>query len=185
MSIKESSSKKIKSLTEIATLCEHLRTEGKSIVTTNGSYDIVHAGHVRSLEESRAQGDILIVGINSDASVKAYKSPLRPIIHEQYRAEMIAAFQCVDFVFLFDELNPIAFINILKPDVHTNGIEYGENCIERDAVLSNGGKLYLLKDRPPLIPATALTEKSPVGISTSAIVQKIISVYKAEMSDKK
>ncbi len=163
MSTWKSTADKIKTRAELVRIREAARAEGKIVVTTNGSYDIVHAGHVRSLEESRAQGDILIVGVNSDASVKAYKSPDRPIIPQTYRAEMLAALACVDYVFIFDELNPIAFIHELAPDVHTNSIDYGENCIERDAVLEHGGRLHLLKKYE--------------GISTTAIIEKILSVF--------
>lgn len=156
--------KKIVSLKKLISLRAEFRQAGKVVVTTNGSYDILHAGHVKSLEESKAQGDILIVGINSDASVRAYKSPDRPIIPEQYRAAVVAGLASVDYVFLFDELNPIAFVNALKPDVHTNGLDYGENCVERDAVVANGGRLHLLKKYE--------------GISTSQIIDKILSVYR-------
>jgi rfaE bifunctional protein nucleotidyltransferase chain/domain len=154
---------KIKTLDELLILREQVKQQGKKVVTTNGSYDIVHAGHIRSLEESKAQGDILMVGINSDSSVKQYKSPDRPIIPEQYRAEMIAGLECVDYVFIFDELNPIDFVNKLKPDVHTNSADYGEDCVEAEAVKNNGGKLYLLKKYE--------------GYSTSLIIDKVLQVY--------
>lgn len=154
---------KIKTLDELLILREQVKQQGKKVVTTNGSYDIVHAGHIRSLEESKAQGDILMVGINSDSSVKQYKSPDRPIIPEQYRAEMIAGLECVDYVFIFDELNPIDFVNKLKPDVHTNSADYGEDCVEAEAVKNNGGRLHLLKKYE--------------GYSTSLIIDKILQVY--------
>lgn len=154
---------KIKTFAEIVAIREQAKKEGKTIVTTNGSYDILHAGHVESLEESKSQGDILIVGINSDSSVKQYKSPDRPIIPEQYRAIMVAGLACVDYVFIFSELNPIAFLEKLKPDVHTNSVDYGEDCIEKDAVLAGGGRLHLLKKYE--------------GISTSAIIEKVLGIY--------
>lgn len=152
---------KIENLVEII---KNLKSEGKTIVTTNGTYDIIHAGHIFSLQESKSLGDVLIVGLNSDSSVKKYKSIKRPIISEIYRAEVIAALECVDYVFIFDEINPITFINLLKPDIHTNSSDYGNNCIEKDAVISNGGKLHLLKKYN--------------GISTTEIVNKIIQIYK-------
>ena len=155
--------KKIVSLAELVVLRPRWKNEGRIVVTTNGSYDIIHAGHVRSLEESKAQGDIHIVGINSDASVKAYKSADRPIIPERYRAEMVAGLAAVDYVFLFGDLNPIAFINQLKPDVHTNSADYGDECVEAGAVKANGGRLHLLKKYD--------------GISTSEIINKILAVY--------
>jgi len=158
------SGSKIKSLDELIEIREKLREEKKTVVTTNGSFDILHAGHVRSLRESKSQGDVLIVGINSDKSVKVYKSPDRPIVPEEQRAEMVAALQCVDYVFMFNELNPIAFIEKIRPDVHANGADYGENCVEKEAVLKNGGRLHLLKKYDE--------------ISTSGIIKKILTTYK-------
>lgn len=154
---------KIKRLGEIIEIREQAKKDGKVVITTNGSYDIIHAGHIRSLEESKQQGDILIVGLNSDSSVKQYKSADRPIIPEQFRAEMVAGLECVDYVFIFDELNPIEFIKKIKPDIHTNSADYGQDCIEAPAVVENGGRLYLLKKYS--------------GISTTEIINKVLSVY--------
>lgn len=156
---------KIKSLNDLVSIRDQARAFGKIVVTTNGSYDIIHAGHARSLQESKDQGEILIVGLNSDSSIKQYKSKDRPIIPQDQRAEMIAALECVDYVFLFDETNPINFINQLKPDIHTNSVDYGKDCIEADAVKENGGKLYLLQKYD--------------DISTSQIIEKILKVYAA------
>jgi len=150
---------KIKTLDELKEIVKILKHEGKKIVTTNGSFDIFHAGHVKALEESKAQGDILIVGINSDMSVKAYKSPNRPVNGERERATVVSAMECVDYVFIFSEENPIAFLKILKPDVHTNSAEYGKNCVEAKIVAENNGRLYLIKKIK--------------GVSTSAIIDKI------------
>lgn len=154
---------KIKSLQELMKLREQCRVDGKKVVTTNGSFDIVHVGHLRALEESKQQGDVLIVGINSDLSVKAYKSADRPIIAELNRAELIAGLECVDYVFIFDELDPVDFINVLKPDVHTNSAEYGENCVEAAAVKVNGGRLHLIGKKD--------------SISTTEIINKILSIF--------
>jgi len=154
---------KIKSLAELAEICKELRKQGKVVVTTNGSYDVVHAGHVRSLQESKEQGDILMVGINSNKSVKSYKSHKRPIVSEEYRVELVAGLTSVDYVFLFSEDNPIEFIKKLKPDVHTNGIDWGEDCIERRTIEENGGRLHILKKHE--------------GISSSGIIEKILSIY--------
>lgn len=154
--------KKIKSLDEIILITENLKKQGKRIVTTNGSYDIIHSGHVKSLYESKDQGDILIVGLNSDKSIKEYKSKDRPIIGEKDRAEMIAGLGCVNYVFIFDETTPLDFLEKIKPDVHTNGADYGENCIEKPIINKNGGKLYLLKKYD--------------GISTTKIIQKINNI---------
>jgi D-beta-D-heptose 7-phosphate kinase/D-beta-D-heptose 1-phosphate adenosyltransferase len=140
-------------------LAATLRAKGKRLVTVNGSFDALHAGHVHILNEARGQGDVLIVGLNSDASVRSYKGPTRPAIPERQRAEMLLALRAVDYVHIFDEPDPIAFLSELKPDVHVNGAEYGEHCIERDVVISNGGKLHLV-DRIP-------------GLSTSALLRQL------------
>jgi rfaE bifunctional protein nucleotidyltransferase chain/domain len=156
--------KKIYTLEKLLPQIVKLKNRGKVIVTTNGSFDLIHYGHIFSLKESKKQGDILIVGINSDNSVKKYKSDKRPIITEKYRAKVIASIEYVDYVFIFNETNPIDFIEKIKPNIHTNSIEYGENCIEKDAVIKNGGKLYLLKKYK--------------SISTTKIINKILNIYK-------
>ena len=123
---------------------EQLRKEKKRIVTINGSFDILHLGHVRMLQEAKRQGDVLIVGLNSDASIKQYKSPFRPINTQDTRAEFIAALECVDYVFIFDETVPMPFLEEIRPDVHCNGPEYGENCIEAPTVKRYGGRIYII-----------------------------------------
>ncbi len=156
--------RKIYTLEKLLPKIVELKNEGKIIVTTNGSFDLLHYGHVFSLKESKKQGDILVVGINSDSSVKKYKSDKRPIIPEKYRARVIASLEFVDYVFVFNETNPINFIEKIKPDIHTNSVEYGENCVEKDTVINNGGKLYLLKKCK--------------NISTTKIINKILNIYK-------
>ncbi len=156
--------KKINTIEQVVEITTKLKKQGKIIVTTNGSYDIIHSGHVKSLYESKKQGDVLVVGINSDNSIKKYKSKDRPIIGEKDRTETVAGLGCVDWVFIFDETTPIAFLEKIKPDIHTNGADYGEDCIERPTLEKNGGKLYLLKKYG--------------GISTTNIIDKILSVYK-------
>lgn len=136
-----------------------LRLQNKKIATLNGSFDLLHAGHLHILFEASKQGDILIVALNSDESVKQYKSLSRPVVPLQYRLEMISALAFVDYVTWFDELNPIKILDKIKPDVHINGAEYGENCIESEIVKKNGGKIHIV----PLIP----------GLSTSHLIQKI------------
>ncbi len=145
-----------------------LRAEGKNIVTANGSFDIMHAGHVAFLEKAKAEGDVLVVGVNSDASVRAYKSPSRPIISEGDRASMVAALECVDLVFLFDETDPREWLSQIKPDIHVNGAEYGADCIERDVVEAGGGHISLIQ----LVG----------GLSTSAIIQRIMAIQREEAS---
>jgi D-beta-D-heptose 7-phosphate kinase/D-beta-D-heptose 1-phosphate adenosyltransferase len=140
-------------------LAATLRAKGKRLVTVNGSFDVLHAGHLYILNEARSQGDVLIVGLNNDASVRSYKGPTRPIIPERRRAEMLLALRVVDYVHIFDEPDPTAFLSELNPDVHVNGAEYGEHCIERDVVVLNGGRLHLV-DRIP-------------SLSTSAVVKQL------------
>ncbi|MEM7819782.1 MAG: D-glycero-beta-D-manno-heptose 1-phosphate adenylyltransferase [Candidatus Aenigmatarchaeota archaeon] len=151
---------KIKSLNEIVDIVNKLRKDGKKIVTTNGCFDILHIGHIRYLREAKKLGDVLIVGVNSDKSIKKIKGGNRPIIPENERMEILAALECVDFVFLFDDLNPIKWINKLKPDIHVKGGDYTiDKIIERNAVESYGGKIMLVG--------------KVEGISTTDIIKKI------------
>ncbi len=137
----------------LARLATRLRARGKRLVTVNGSFDVLHGGHLHILSEARRQGDVLIVGLNSDASVKRYKGPSRPLMPEAQRAEMLLALRVVDYVHVFDESDPIAFLAEINPDVHVNGAEYGEACVERDVVLRGGGRLHLV-DRVPNLSTT-------------------------------
>jgi D-beta-D-heptose 7-phosphate kinase / D-beta-D-heptose 1-phosphate adenosyltransferase len=147
-------------------LAATLRARGKRIVSINGSFDVLHAGHLHILNEARQQGDVLVVGLNSDASVRSYKGPGRPIVSERRRAEMLLALRVVDYVHIFDEADPVAFLTELAPDVHANGAEYGENCIERDAVLKGGGTLYLV-DRIPGLSTSDLIRDARTASSTN------------------
>src|SRR5262245_18986528 len=107
----------------LAQLASTLRARGKRIVSINGSFDILHNGHLHILNEARRRGDVLVVGLNSDASVRSYKGPERPIVPERQRAEMLLAMRIVDYVHIFDEADPIAFLEQVRPDVHVNGAE--------------------------------------------------------------
>ena len=128
----------------LSQLATTLRAKGKRIVTINGSFDILHNGHLHILNQARQQGDVLIVGLNSDASVKSYKGPDRPIVTERRRAEMLLALRMVDYVHIFDEADPIAFLKEVRPEVHVNGSEYGKECIESDTVRRGGGEIYIV-----------------------------------------
>jgi D-beta-D-heptose 7-phosphate kinase/D-beta-D-heptose 1-phosphate adenosyltransferase len=134
----------------LAPLAATLRAKGKRIVTINGSLDILHTGHLHILNEARKRGDVLIVGLNSDLSVRSYKGDDRPILPERRRAEMLLALRMVDFVHVFSEPDPIAFLQEVQPDVHVNGSEYGEECIERDAVTRGGGEVHIVNRIPGL-----------------------------------
>jgi D-glycero-beta-D-manno-heptose 1-phosphate adenylyltransferase len=139
---------------------EHLRHEGKTVVFTNGVFDILHPGHVRYLQEARREGDALVVGVNSDRSVKAIKGPLRPINSEDERAEVLAALGCVDGVVIFDEDDPRQIIVRLQPDVLVKGADWGaDRSIGRETVEARGGRVVRIE----------LAE----GYSTSAIIKKI------------
>ena len=155
---------KIMKREEIARLTERLHREGKKIVTCNGSYDLLHIGHIKFLQEARAQGDVLIVGVNSNASVKKYKGKNRPIVDELMRAEGVAALQCVDYVVIMDEAEiAVPLVKMVKPDVHVNGEEYGKDCIEAPAVKEAGGSLHLVKKVP--------------GFSTTELIGRIVTIF--------
>jgi rfaE bifunctional protein nucleotidyltransferase chain/domain len=124
---------------------EALRSRKLTIATLNGSFDLLHAGHLYIIHEASKQADRLIVALNSDSSIQKYKSLNRPIVPLRYRLEMMAALEFVDFVTWFDETDPCALLDKLKPDVHVNGGEYGENCIEADTVRKNGGRIHLVQ----------------------------------------
>jgi rfaE bifunctional protein nucleotidyltransferase chain/domain len=136
-----------------------LKSSGLKIATLNGSFDILHAGHLEMLFQASRQADRLIVALNSDASIKAYKSKDRPYIPLEQRLAMMACISFVDFVTWFDETDPIRILSLIKPDVHVNGSEYGENCIEAETVHTNGGRIHIVE----LVP----------GLSTSKLIQKI------------
>jgi len=121
-----------------------LKKENKTITTLNGSFDLLHAGHLTIIYEASLTGDILIVALNSDSSIKKYKSEKRPYVSLKYRLQMLAALEFVDFVTYFNETTPIKILEMIKPNVHVNGKEYGENCIEADIVNKNGGKIHIV-----------------------------------------
>src|SRR5881275_839903 len=117
-------SAKIVGLEELSERSEQLRAAGKKLVATNGCFDLLHVGHVRYLQAARALGDLLIVGLNSDASVRAYKGPGRPLVPQDERAELLAALRCVDYVVIFDEPTASALVSALQPDIYVKGGDY-------------------------------------------------------------
>jgi len=135
---------KIISRDKLTGLINEIKKTKKRIVTLNGTFDILHNGHEKILLEARAQGDVLIVGLNSDSSVKSNKGPKRPLNNEFARAKMLARYNFVDYVTIFNEKTPIDLLEIIKPDIHVNGSEYGENCIEAETVIKNGGKIHVV-----------------------------------------
>jgi D-glycero-beta-D-manno-heptose 1-phosphate adenylyltransferase len=145
---------------EIEERVARLRAEKRTIATLNGSFDLMHAGHLEIIYQASLQADVLIVALNTDRSIQQYKSPLRPIIPLEMRLRMMASLAMVDFVTWFDETDPRAILSRIRPDVHVNGAEYGENCIEADVVRACGGKIHIVQ----LVP----------GLSTSQIIKKVI-----------
>ena len=119
--------------------------KGKKIVFTNGCFDILHIGHAKYLKESKKFGDILIVGLNSDASVKKLKGKNRPINNEQDRAALLDELKSVDYVVIFEQESPVELLNIVKPDVYTKGADYTVDTLpEAGTVLKNGGKIEFI-----------------------------------------
>jgi D-beta-D-heptose 7-phosphate kinase/D-beta-D-heptose 1-phosphate adenosyltransferase len=148
----------------ITALVESLKVQKKKIVFTNGCFDLLHAGHVRYLTEARAQGDCLIVGLNTDRSVNRIKDPHRPLIPEDQRAEVLAALTCVSYVVFFEEPDPLRLIEAIKPDVLVKGADWSEDdIIGAGLVRSYGGRVF----RVALVG----------GISTTEIIGRIVERY--------
>lgn len=131
---------------QIASFVEKLHQSGKTVVTTNGCFDILHVGHVRYLQETKSYADYSIVLLNSDKSVKSIKGPTRPINNENDRAEILCALSCVDYVVLFDEDSPRNLLDEIKPDVYTKGADYTmETLPEADIMRKNGTRVEFIK----------------------------------------
>ncbi len=145
---------------ELPDLVAAFKKEGKTIVTTNGCFDILHVGHVRYLQKTKTFGDKLIVALNSDVSVKKIKGPDRPVNNENDRAEVLCALECVDYVVLFDESSPEQLLREIKPDIHTKGADYTIDTLpEAKAIMENGGRIEFIS--------------FVQGISTTSIIEKI------------
>lgn len=126
-------------------ILDEMKSEGRRVVFTNGCFDILHVGHLRYLEEAKSLGDCLVVGLNTDESVRGLKGPDRPFVPEFERAEMLAGLECVDYVTLFSEPTPIALIGEIKPDIHVKGGDYrAEDLPETEVVRSYGGEVSVL-----------------------------------------
>lgn len=155
---------KIKTDTELLPLLAILRSAGKKIVFTNGCFDIIHTGHTRYLAKARSFGDILVVAVNSDVSVRGLKGDKRPINSEADRMETLAALEAVDFVILFSEADPHRIISKIQPDVLVKGGDWPiEKIIGRDVVEARGGKV--------------LNVGYIEGASTTGIIEKILKTY--------
>ncbi|MCP4112881.1 MAG: D-glycero-beta-D-manno-heptose 1-phosphate adenylyltransferase [Desulfobacteraceae bacterium] len=155
---------KISDLNNLVQNLNTLRKPDKRIVFTNGCFDILHAGHVRYLTEAKSKGDILVVGLNSDKSVRIIKGEKRPVVCQDQRAEVLAGLWCVDCITVFDEPDPLKLIQTIKPDIIVKGADWAEeDIIGADFVKANGGKV----ERISVVP----------DISTSRIIQNIIRLY--------
>ncbi|MGH7826978.1 MAG: D-glycero-beta-D-manno-heptose 1-phosphate adenylyltransferase [Candidatus Binatia bacterium] len=155
-------SSKLKTLDELKTITANARSNGQKIVFTNGCFDILHRGHVHMLRESKSLGDLLIVAVNSDRSVKTIKGSGRPVLPEADRAELIGAMEMVDCVVLFDEKDPYRLIEALRPDVLAKGGDWiPGKIIGSDIVQNSGGKVVVI----PYLK----------GFSTTEIIEKIRS----------
>jgi D-glycero-beta-D-manno-heptose 1-phosphate adenylyltransferase len=162
---------KLRTMDELAALRPQWRAEGKTVVWTNGIFDLLHAGHIRSLRDAKALGDVLIVGINSDASARRFKGPGRPLMCEQDRAELLSALEMVDYVVIFDESEPSAPLARLQPEIHCKGEEYAKGnrpVPERVVVESYGGRIRFLPLRQ--------------GRSTTGLMERICAAAETKTS---
>lgn len=155
---------KIKNVKQLKKIIAWLKAKGKRIVFTNGCFDLLHYGHIKYLQDAKRKGDILIVAINSDASVKKIKGPKRPILKEKYRLKAIAGLESVDYVLLFNEETPFKVINILKPDILVKGADWKkDDIVGSDLVLKRGGRVFSVK----------LVK----GLSTTNLIKKIVRIF--------
>ncbi|MFP4162658.1 MAG: adenylyltransferase/cytidyltransferase family protein [Chitinispirillaceae bacterium] len=142
-------------------IIEPLRKNGKQLVTTNGCFDLLHAGHVRYLCEAAQRGDLLVVGVNSDETVRKLKGAQRPVQNEKDRVLVVGSLKMVFGAFIFREDDPRAFLEVLKPDIHIKGGDYDRDILERETVEKNGGKVEIVSYLE--------------GYSTTSIVSRIRS----------
>ena len=158
---------KIQDIQSLVSIRQSLKDHQKKVVFTNGCFDILHAGHVRYLAAAGAEGDLLVVGLNSDASVRLIKGDKRPILHQDHRAEVLASLGCVDYVVLFDAPDPLILIQTLKPDVLVKGADWLEaSIVGGEFVKANGGSVV----RISMVPE----------VSTSQIIEKILELHRQD-----
>lgn len=155
---------KIYSAKKLSLILKALKKRHKKIVFTNGCFDLLHAGHVRYLTEAKALGDILVLALNTDASVQKIKGPTRPIVPLKERAEVMAALECVDYVTYFNEETPYEIISLLKPDILVKGGDWEKSkIVGSDIVLKNGGKVKSIRYHR--------------GKSTTNVIQNILRTF--------
>jgi len=146
------------------TILARLKARGKKIVFTNGCFDILHVGHVRYLKKAKSLGDILVIGLNTDRSVKTLKGDKRPVVPEKERAEVLSALEFVDYVVFFDELDPLHLIEALKPDVLVKGADWAKDqIVGREIVEKLGGRVV----RVPMVG----------GASSTGLIERVKKVY--------
>jgi len=163
---------KITPRNELKATVDRLKQEGKKVVFTNGCFDILHAGHTRYLREARKLGDTLILALNSDSSVRSIKGPMRPIVPEAERAEVVASLDSVDYVTVFDELTPLALIEFLRPDVIVKGGDWAEkDVVGAETVRKWGGRVAIMPEIE--------------GASTTNIIDKVLQVYRSDDGSQK
>jgi len=156
---------KIESLDNLKNIVQELKKKNKSIVTTNGIFDILHIGHIRYLKQAKKLGDVLIIALNSDSSTKKIKGPKRPLNNEKDRAEALAALECVDYIAIFNEENPIKTLEKIKPNIHVKGGDYKmDQIIEKSIVEKNKGKVVLIPEVR--------------GYSTTDLINRIVESHK-------
>jgi D-beta-D-heptose 7-phosphate kinase/D-beta-D-heptose 1-phosphate adenosyltransferase len=155
---------KIKARKELLRIIKDLRAKGKRIVFTNGCFDLLHIGHIRYLEEARALGDFLVVGVNSNSSVRKLKGPQRPVLPEEERAEILSGLGCVDYITLFDEIDPLKLITSLHPHILVKGGDWTkEQTVGKEVVERSGGEVVII----PFVK----------GASTSNLIKTILGRY--------
>ena len=156
--------KKIKERKELLRIIKNLKAKGKRVVFTNGCFDLLHLGHVRYLEEAKALGDVLVVGVNSDSSVRKLKGPKRPILPEEERTEILSGLACVDYITIFNEADPLKLITSLKPNLLVKGGDWTrEQIVGREVVERSGGELVTI----PFVQ----------GASTSNVIDTILKRF--------
>ncbi len=155
---------KIKERKELLRIIKNLKAKGKRIVFTNGCFDLLHIGHVRYLEKARTLGDALVVGVNSDSSVRKLKGPKRPVLPAKERAEILSGLGCVDYITIFDELDPLKLITSLHPNVLVKGGDWTkEQIVGRKVLERSGGKVVIIR--------------FVKGASTSTLIETILKKY--------
>lgn len=158
---------KIKPLEELSQIVQELKRQGKQVVFTNGCFDIIHAGHVNLLQQARDSGDVLVVAINSDSSVRTLKGRQRPVNPQQQRSEVVASLESVDYVVVFDELDPLRVIEEIEPQVLVKGGDWAlETIVGREVVERAGGKVLSIP----------LTD----WVSTTDIIKRVAEGFTAE-----